>query len=78
MERSEIFGLMGALKLHGMKAAYDELMAAAIKRRHEPQRIIAELLRWSPSRAGQGIRPLVREERGNGITDPEVVSEAEG
>jgi len=44
MERSEIFGLMGALKLHGMKAAYDELMAAAIKRRHEPQRIIAELL----------------------------------
>jgi len=44
MERSEIFGLMGELKLHGMKAAYDELMASAIKRRHEPQQIIAELL----------------------------------
>ena len=44
MERSEIFGLMGQLKLHGMKAAYDELMTTAIKRQHEPQRIVAELL----------------------------------
>jgi DNA replication protein DnaC len=44
MERSEIFALMGELKLHGMKAAYDELMTTAIKRRHEPQQIVAELL----------------------------------
>jgi DNA replication protein DnaC len=44
MERAQIFGLMGTLKLHGMKAAYDELMAVAIKRRHEPEQIIAELL----------------------------------
>jgi DNA replication protein DnaC len=44
MERSEIFDLMGQLKLHGMKAAFDELMMSAIKRRHEPQRIIGDLL----------------------------------
>ena len=44
MERSEIFDLLGELKLHGMKAAYDELMVTAIKRQHEPQRIIGDLL----------------------------------
>ena len=44
MERSEILAAMGELKLHGMKAAYDELIAAAIKRQHEPQRIVADLL----------------------------------
>lgn len=44
MERAEIFDLMAELKLNGMKAAYDELMSVAIKRQHEPQRIIADLL----------------------------------
>lgn len=44
MERSEIFGLMAALKLYGMRAAYDEVMATAIKRQHEPPRIVGDLL----------------------------------
>ena len=44
MERSQIFDLMGELKLYGMKAAFDEIMATAIKRQHEPQRIIGDLL----------------------------------
>ncbi len=44
MERSEILAAMGALKLHGMKAAFDEIMTGAIKRQYEPQRIVAELL----------------------------------
>ena len=44
MERSELFELMGELKLYGMKAAFDEIMATAVKRQHEPQRIVAELL----------------------------------
>ena len=35
---------MGELKLYGMKAAFDEIMATAIKRQHEPQRIVGELL----------------------------------
>ena len=43
MERSQIFDLMGELKLYGMKAAFDEIMDA-IKRQHEPQRIIGDLL----------------------------------
>ena len=45
MERSKLFELMDELKLHGMKAAFDEIMATAIKRQHEPQRIIADLLK---------------------------------
>jgi DNA replication protein DnaC len=44
MERSEILAAMGELKLHGMKAAFDEIIATAIKRQHEPQRIVGDLL----------------------------------
>ena len=44
MERSELFDLMGELQLYGMKAAFDKIMATAIKRQHEPQRIIGDLL----------------------------------
>ena len=44
MERSEILTTMGTLKLYGMKAAYDETLAAAIKRQHEPERVIGDLL----------------------------------
>jgi DNA replication protein DnaC len=35
---------MGQLKLYGMRACFDEIMAGAVKRRHEPQRIIGDLL----------------------------------
>jgi DNA replication protein DnaC len=44
MERSDILELMAKLKLFGMRAAYDEVMATAIKRQYEPARIIGELL----------------------------------
>ena len=44
MERSEILDAMSGLKLFGMKAAYDEIVATAVKRQHEPQRIIGDLL----------------------------------
>ena len=44
MERNDILELMTKLKLFGMRAAYDEVMATAIKRRYEPARIIGELL----------------------------------
>jgi len=44
MERSALFDLMGELRLYGMKAAFDEIMATAVKRQHEPQRIIGDLL----------------------------------
>jgi DNA replication protein DnaC len=44
MERSDLFDLMDELKLSGMKAAFDEIMATAVKRQHEPQRIIGDLL----------------------------------
>jgi len=44
MERSQLFDLMGELQLYGMKAAFDEVMTTAVKRQHEPQRIIGDLL----------------------------------
>jgi hypothetical protein len=44
MERSEILATMGELKLYGMKAAFDEILATAVKRQHEPQRIVGDLL----------------------------------
>ena len=44
MDRSDILELMAKLKLFGMRTAYDELMATAIKRQYEPARIIGELL----------------------------------
>ena len=44
MERTQIFDLMSELKLYGMKSAFDEIMATAIKRQHEPQRIVGDLL----------------------------------
>jgi DNA replication protein DnaC len=44
MERSEILEAMGGLKLFGMRAAYDEIVATAVKRQHEPQRVVGDLL----------------------------------
>ena len=44
MERSEILTTMNALKLYGMRNAYDEIIATAIKREHQPARIVSDLL----------------------------------
>ena len=44
MERTQIFELMSELRLYGMKAAYDEIMATGIKRQHDPPRIVGDLL----------------------------------
>ena len=44
MERSEILTTMAELKLYGMKAAFDEIIGTAVKRQHEPTRIVGDLL----------------------------------
>ena len=44
MERTQVFDRMNELKLFGIKAAYDEVMANGLKRQHEPPRIVGELL----------------------------------
>ncbi len=44
MERAAILDAMGGLKLFGMKAAYDEIVATAVKRQHEPQKVVGDLL----------------------------------
>jgi len=45
MQRSEILATMGELKLYGMRTAYDEIITTAVKRQHEPQRVVGDLLR---------------------------------
>ena len=45
MERTDLFELMGELKLYGMRMAYDEVMTTGIKRQHEPPQIVGELLK---------------------------------
>jgi IstB-like ATP binding protein len=45
MERTEVLDMMGELKLYGMKSAYDETLAVALKRQHELQRFVGDLLR---------------------------------
>lgn len=45
MERTELLDMMATLKLYGMRNAYDEVLAAALKRQHEPQRFAGDLLR---------------------------------
>ena len=44
MERTEVLDMMSSLKLYGMRSAYDETLATAIKRKHEPQRFVGDLL----------------------------------
>jgi IstB-like ATP binding protein len=45
MERTESLDLMGQLKLFGMKNAYDEILATALKRQQELQRFTGDLLK---------------------------------
>ena len=44
MERADVLELMAKLKLYDMRAAYNEVMTTDIKRRHEPPRIVGDLL----------------------------------
>jgi DNA replication protein DnaC len=45
MERTDVLHMLDQLKLFGMRAAFDEVLAAGLKRRHPVQQIIGELLR---------------------------------
>jgi hypothetical protein len=45
MERIEVLDMMGELKPYGIRSAYDETLATAIKRKHEPQHFIGDLLK---------------------------------
>src|SRR5271157_2791902 len=45
MERTEVLDMMSSLKLYGMRSAYDETLATALKRKHEPQRFVGDLLK---------------------------------
>ena len=45
MERHEILDIMGSLKLAGMRAAFDEIVANGVKRKHAVPQIIGDLLK---------------------------------
>src|SRR4026208_303431 len=44
MERTQLFDLRGERTVFGVSAAFDEIRAPAVKRQHEPQRIVGDLL----------------------------------
>jgi DNA replication protein DnaC len=45
MERADLLDMMTTLKLYGMRGAYDEILATALKRQHQPQRFAGDLLK---------------------------------
>jgi hypothetical protein len=57
MERTEVLDMMGELKLYGMRTGYNEALATAVKRKHEPQHFVGDLLKAEISEK-QGIHPL--------------------
>ena len=50
--------MMGTLKLYGMKGAYGETLATAIKRKHEPQGFVGDLLKAEISEKQAQIDPI--------------------
>ena len=44
MDRNHVLNLMSQLRLRGMRASYDEVLADGTRRKHPPQRIVAALL----------------------------------
>lgn len=44
-ERSEILDMMGQLQLAGMRAVYDEIVSAGVKRQHGVEKVIGALLK---------------------------------
>jgi DNA replication protein DnaC len=44
MLRDKLLDMMGQMKLHGMKSALDEVLAAGIKQRRTPEKILLDLL----------------------------------
>ena len=44
MDRADILAAMDTLKLYGMKGAFDAVITTAVKRQHEPQRVVGDLL----------------------------------
>ena len=45
MERQDLLDMMGRLQLAGMRAAFDEVLATGLKRKHAVQDIIGDLLK---------------------------------
>jgi len=60
MERTEVLELMSTLKLFGMRAAYDKVMATGIKRRHEPPRIVDLLSAGIAEKQARSIKYQLR------------------
>ncbi len=54
--RDEVVEALAALKLHGMRAAFDEVLATGVKQRHTPEKILLELL--SAERAERRVRSI--------------------
>ncbi len=61
MERTEVLDMMSGLKLYRMRSAYDETLATALKRKHEPQRFLGDLLKAEIQRAADADQIVGRQ-----------------
>ncbi len=60
MEHQQILATTGELKLFGIKAAYNEIIKVAVKRSHEPQQIVGDLLQAERSARSRRARFATR------------------
>ena len=58
MERHDVLAMMTALKLAGMRAAYDDILADGLKRRHPVQQIIGTLLQTEGRRQAGALHQV--------------------
>ena len=63
MERHEVLEMMTALKLAGMRTAYDDILADGVKRRHPVQKIVGALLQARDRRQDGALDQVPDDER---------------
>jgi hypothetical protein len=69
MEQTEVLDLMSGLKLYGMRSAYDEMLATALKRKHDAAtESVREALKQL---AGRRIAAIPSPRAGPRLCDPQ-------
>ena len=56
MERHEVLAMMTALKLAGMRAAYDDILADGLKRRHPVQQMSRTRFPWTQNWLNRSVQ----------------------
>ena len=75
MERTEVLDMMSSLKLYRTRSAYDETLTTALKRKHEPQRFVGDLLKAEISeKQARSIKYQLIEPKGSMVMMKSIAS----